>query len=52
MTEKGRQYQIAVLEKRQAKLVTGTIRKSSKIDDFVYSYENSVTEGRAGLKCY
>ena len=50
MTEKGRQYQID-LEKRQAKLVTGTLRKSSKIDDLVYSYENSVTEGRAGLKC-
>ena len=43
MTEKGRQYQLAVLEKRQAKLVARTIRKSSEINDLMYSLQNSIT---------
>ena len=43
MTEKGRQYQLAVLKKRQAKLVARTIRKSSEIDYLMYSYQNSIT---------
>ena len=43
MTEKGRQYQLAVLEKRRAKLVARTIRKSSEIDDLMYSYQTSIT---------
>ena len=43
MTEKGRQYRLAVLEKRRAKLVARSIRKSSEIDDTMYSYQNSIT---------
>ena len=43
MTEKGRQHRLAVLEKRQAKLVARTIRKSSEIDDLMYSHQNSIT---------
>ena len=43
MTEKKRQHRLAVLEKRQAKLVARTIRKSSEIDDLKYSYKNSIT---------
>ena len=43
MTEKGRQYQLAVLEKRQAKLVARTIRKSSEINDLMCSLQNSIT---------
>ena len=40
MTEKGRQYWPAVLEKRQAKLVA---RSSSEVDDLMYSYQNRIT---------
>ena len=40
MTEKGRQYWLAVLEKRQAKLVA---RSSSEVDDLMYSYQNRIT---------
>ena len=43
MTKKGRQYRLAVLEKRQAKLVARTTRKSSEIDDLMYSHQNSIT---------
>ena len=43
MTGKGRQYRLAVLEKRQVKLVARTIRKSSEIDDLMYSHHNSIT---------
>ena len=43
MTEKGRQYGPAVLEKRRAKLVARTIRKYSEIDDTMYSHQNSIT---------
>ena len=43
MAETGRQYQLAVLEKRQAKLVARTIRKSSEINDLMYSLQNSIT---------
>ena len=43
MTEKGGQYQLAVLEKRRAKLVARTIRKSSEIYDLMYSHQNSIT---------
>ena len=42
MTEKGRQYRLAVLEKRRSKLVARTIRKSSEIDDLMYSYQTSI----------
>ena len=40
MTEKGRQYWLAVLEKRQAKLEA---RSSSEVDDLMYSYQNRIT---------
>ena len=40
MTEKGRQYWLAVLEKQQAKLVA---RSSSEVDDLMYSYQNRIT---------
>ena len=40
MTEKGRQYWLAVLEKRQAKLVA---RSSSEVDGLMYSYQNRIT---------
>ena len=43
MTEKGRQYGPAVLEKRRAKLVARTIRKYSEIDDTMYSHQSSIT---------
>ena len=43
MTGKGKQYRLAVLEKRQVKLVARTIRKSSEIDDLMYSHQNSIT---------
>ena len=43
MKEKGRQSQLAVLEKRRAKLVTRTTRISNEIDNLKYSYQNSVT---------
>ena len=43
MTERGRQYRLAVLEKRWAKLVARTIRNSSEIDDLIYSHQNSIT---------
>ena len=31
------------MEKRQAMLVVRTIKRSIEIDDFVYSYQNSIT---------
>ena len=43
MTKKAKQYRLAVLEKRQAMMVVRTIKKSIEIDDFVYSYQNSIT---------
>ena len=43
MTEKGRQYRLTVMEKRRAKLVARTIRKSSQNDDLMYSHQNSIT---------
>ena len=43
MAEKGRQYRLAVLQKRLAKLVARTIRKSSETDDLMYSHQNSIT---------
>ena len=45
MTEKGRQYRLAVLEKRRAKLVARTIRKSSEISH-VFSSEQYHCERR------
>ena len=43
MTEKGREYSLSTLKIKRVKLVSRLLRKSSEIDDFMYSYQNSVT---------
>ena len=43
MTEKGRQYRLAVMEKRQAKLEVITIKKYNETDDLMYSFQKSIT---------
>ena len=43
MTEKGRQYRLAVMEKRQAKLEVITIKKYNETDDLLYSFQKSIT---------
>ena len=43
MTEKGRQYQLGVWEKWQEKLIVRTTKKSTEIDDLMYSHQNSIT---------
>ena len=43
MTEKGREYKISILDKKKSSLVSSIIRKSSEIDDLMYSYENATT---------
>ena len=54
ITEKERQFWLAVLKKRWAKLVARKIRKSSEIGHLIYSeqYQNSITvkEGLVQLK--
>ena len=42
LTEKGKEYKIALLEKRRSKLVSRVIRKSSEIDDLMYSFQNGI----------
>ena len=42
LTEKGKEYKMALLEKRRSKLVSRVIRKSSKIDDLMYSFQNGI----------
>ena len=42
MTEKGRQYRLAVMEKRQAKLEVITIKKYNETDDLMYSFQKSI----------
>ena len=34
---------MSTLEKKRAKLVSRLLRKSSEIDDLMYSYQNSIT---------
>ena len=34
---------MSTLENKRAKLISGLLRKSSEIDDVMYSYQNSVT---------
>ena len=43
LTEKGREYHLSTLENKHAMLVSRLLRKSSKIDDLMYSYQNSIT---------
>ena len=43
LTEKGREYRLSTLENKRAKLVSRLLRKSSEIDDLMYSYQNSIT---------
>ena len=43
LTEKGREYRLFTLENKHAKLVSRLLRKSSEIDDLMYSYQNSIT---------
>ena len=43
LTEKGREYRLSTLENKRAKLVSRLHRKSSEIDDLMYSYQNSIT---------
>ena len=42
LTEKGKEYKMALLEKRRSKLVSRVIRKSSKIDDLMYFFQNGI----------
>ena len=43
LTEKGNEYKMALLEKRRSGLVSRVIRKSSEIDDLIYSFQNGIT---------
>ena len=43
LTEKGREYRILILDKKKSSLVSRIIRKSSEIDDLMYSYQNATT---------
>ena len=43
MTEKGREYCLSTLENKHARLISRLLRKSSEIDDLMYSYQNSIT---------
>ena len=38
-----REYRLSTLEIKCAKLVSRLLRKSSQIDDWMYSYKNSIT---------
>ena len=42
LTEKGKEHKMALLEKRRSKLVSRVIRKSSEIDDLMYSCQNGI----------
>ena len=43
LTEKGREYRISILDKKKSSLVSRIIRKSSEINDLLYSYQNATT---------
>ena len=43
MTKKGRECHLSSLKNYHARLVSRLLRKSSKIDDLMYSYQNSIT---------
>ena len=44
VTDKGREYWLSILENKcvKLKLVSRLLRKSSEIDDLMYSYQNSI----------
>ena len=42
LTEKWKEYKMALLEKKRSKLVSRVIRKSSKIEKIMYSFQNSI----------
>ena len=42
LTEKGKEYKMALLENRISKLVLRVIRKSREIDDLMYSFQNCI----------
>ena len=50
MAEKGREYRLSTLENKRAKLVFSLLRKSSEMDDLMYSYQNSITVKEELLK--
>ena len=39
----GREYRISILDKKKSSLVSRIIRKSSEINDLMYSYQNATT---------
>ena len=43
MTEVGRECRISILDKKKSSLVSRIIRKSSEINDLLYSYQNATT---------
>ena len=49
LTEKGREYRISIIDKKKVGLVSRIIRKSSEINDLLYSYQNHLTEKLAQL---
>ena len=53
LTEKGKEYKMALLEKRRSKFVSRVIRKSSEIDNVMYSFQNgiAVKEKLCGMIC-
>ena len=42
LTEKGKDYKMSLLEKERSKLVSRLIRKSSEIDDLIYTFQNGI----------
>ena len=43
LPEKGREYRISILGKKKSSMVSRVIRKSSEINDMLYSYQNATT---------
>ena len=43
LTERGKEYKMALLEKRRSKLISKVIRKPREIDDLMYSFQNGIT---------
>ena len=44
LTEKGREHRISILNKKKFSLVSRIIRKSSEMNDLLYTYQNATTE--------
>ena len=43
LTENRREYRISILDKKKSSSVSRIVRKSSKINDLLYSYQNATT---------